>query len=175
LERSPRPIVVFLAVVMGVVVFRGLYDLLPLERLGWLLRPTAWGVSVLTGAQGSEQATGIAFPALGVLLDRSCAGGHFALMLAGFMVYSMRGRLKGLWRSTLLVLISLAVSIPITIIGNVQRVWLSIMSVRLDPTHRIGHTDHMHLFIGALVQVFLLILIHVLINRPRRAQLLRPA
>jgi exosortase K len=160
------------AVVLGL---RAAYNTLSLDDLLWLLRPTAGCIALLTGATGEVRADGIAFPQLGVLLDKSCAGGHFALVLAGFAVFLLRSHIRSLPKAVFIITTSIVAALPATVIGNVSRVLLSIAAVRMDPTHSIGGTDTMHLFIGALVQVLLLLLTHALLSGSFRSIVQRPA
>ena len=64
----------------------------------------------------------------------------------------------------MLVLGALAIAVPITLLGNVWRVLLTLAIARMDPTHHYGGTVTMHLVIGSVVQLSLLLIAHGIIR-----------
>ena len=123
----------FLGIGAGILLLRFAYDQLDTRELMWLLAPSAWGVQMATGVRQVIADAGITFPELGIMLDRSCAGGHFAIVFAGFVLWLLRQRLRADGRGLLLVCGVLVVAVPVTILANVWRVLLSLFAERIDP------------------------------------------
>lgn len=155
-----RTIAWLCGITAGILLLRAGYDGLPPDRLSILLEPTAWCIRLATGAEWSTSTHGLAFPALRIVLDRSCAGGHFAIVLAGFLLFLHRHRFTSAFPLLVGVVTVIALSVPITIIGNVWRVLITLAVAHADPTRHFGGTVTAHLVIGATVQLGLLLIVH---------------
>lgn len=149
-----------------VLLGRAGYDRLSAEELRPLLEPTAAVIGAFTNAPYlSDPATGIAFPGLGIVLDRSCAGGHFLLLLTALSLWWMRRTLRADARSIAIVALVFVGSYLLTIASNTMRVCCSLIAITVDPTGWVAGTDSMHQLIGIAIQLFLLILTHGIIIR----------
>lgn len=149
-----------------VLLARSGYDRLSAEELWPLLEPTAAVIGAFTNAPYlSDPVTGIAFPGLGIVLDRSCAGGHFLLLLTALSLWWMRRTLRADARSIAIVALVFVGSYLLAIASNTMRVCCSLIAITVDPTGWVAGTDSMHQLIGIAIQLFLLILTHGIIIR----------
>jgi exosortase K len=158
LERGE--IVLAIALVLLVFIARKAYLFLELEDLEVLLLPSAMLIELITNSSFTFlQGTGYAFNDLGIIMDRSCGGGHFMITLLGLLVWWSRSSIiKHPWLPFLLITVALA----FTIIGNVMRVLCSLIAIRIDLTGWIAKTPTAHQWMGILVQLALILIAHVL-------------
>jgi exosortase K len=161
-----REILLLSLLVCLVLLGRAGYDRLSAEELRPLLEPTAAVIGAFTNsAYLSDPVTGIAFPGLGIVLDRSCAGGHFLLLLTALSLWWMRRTLRADARSIAIVALVFVGSYLLAIASNTMRVCCSLIAIMVDPTGWVAGTDSMHQLIGIAIQLFLLILTHGFIIR----------
>ena len=160
-KRSTCFLIVLFAIML---LLRTCYDRLEADQLAFLLQPSAVCIAGLTGSAYHTVDQVIAFPALGISLDKSCAGGHFLLMFAGFCLYMLRDRMRSIGSGIGIVLFVAAAAYVTAVLGNVSRVLLSIFAAHIDHGHGIGGTVSMHLVIGTLVQLLFLLLAYGIIH-----------
>jgi exosortase K len=168
-----REFALLVLLVVLVCLARAGYDQLGAAALWPLLDPTAAAIGAITNAgYRSDPIHGIAFPSLGLVLDRSCAGGHFMLMLFALSLWWMRRSLHANARTIVLVTVLFIAAYVLTIVGNTMRVFCTLSASRVDPTGWLAGTNTMHQLIGITVQLFLLIFTHgILIRYPFRSAL----
>jgi exosortase K len=156
-----------LAIAIVLIALRLGYDRLNAEELRVLLVPSAWLIGLSLNAHPVIGSEGIAFPELGVLLDRSCGGGHTLLLMLGVAAFTLRDhRPRSITRLLMLIAAVLIGAYLLTVVGNASRVILTLVASRIDA----NTASAAHTLIGAFIQFSLLLTTYVILHHYTRAR-----
>lgn len=149
------------AVVFGIKIF---YSRAGSDELKWILTPTAWWVSILSGFSFTYKPdVGYINHSIRFIIAASCSGVQFMVIAAAALLFSFVHRMKTIKRGFGWVLSSLVCSYLCTIIVNGIRIVLAIMIPAFlqgtDITGGMITAERLHTIIGIVVYFISLLMI----------------
>ncbi len=139
--------------------------------LKFLLSPTNIGVELLSGSPSTWTVEGFFFPELNILIEKSCSGFNFALLLFAMLFFLSINRLDNLRRKIYRLPILLITSYFLTIIANTSRIYLALfMGPGLESLGLAS--GNVHDALGVCSNFIFLIIIYLLAERFLQSKLI---
>ncbi|HRH69513.1 MAG TPA: exosortase K [Flavobacteriales bacterium] len=132
------------------------------EELGFVLRPVVTLVGLISGESWTFNSEhGYFFPALNVLIDRSCSGVNFFVITAATFAFIVLKNTKGGCARPLLALFAAVAAYGLTLLANTGRIlaMIHLDHLQLHPSPRA------HEAIGAFFFLFALLLATLALDR----------
>lgn len=154
---------IYYVVVLGIfVILKLLYRDFTSEDLGSFLLPTSKIVSIFTGHEFLVEAGTLVFPAITIVIDKSCCGFNF-FAICGAMLCVLSSRyLTTLFQYIISLPVFFLLAYLLTILANSSRIIFSITSQGKFESSSVFHSQLAHQIQGSFVYLFFLISAYLL-------------
>lgn len=126
--KDKKPLISYILGLLIVISLKLYSDRAGSDELLWILRPTAWWASILSGLTFTyEQGVGYVNHSLRFIIAPACAGLHFLMIACLMLVWSFVHRIDSQKKQLQWTMLSLPASCLITIFVNGIRITLSII------------------------------------------------
>lgn len=143
----------------------------PDSDLSFLVAPAAKAVSLFTGVEHVSVDGGMAFPPLGIVIDRSCSGASFmvvVLAVSALLLWRIGSGGRSAWLRAIVLLV---LAYPVAVLVNSAR----IVGI-LQAQHMLGPlSPASHEALGAFMMLAFLLMFSLLATRLTRPAHARPA
>lgn len=163
--KDKKPLISYFLGLLIVISLKLYSDQAGSDELIWILRPTAWWTSILSGFTFTyEQGAGYVNHSLRFIIAPACAGLRFLMIACLMLIWSFVHRMDSRKKQLHWTLLSLPVSCLITIFVNGIRITLSIILPPLlqkpESIIRNISSGQLHTAIGTLVYFLSLLILY---------------